>query len=207
MLLHSPSETVCSDWRVGCFGTRVIADERLIARIPAGLSFEQAATVPTVFMTALYSLRDVAKLQRGERVLVHAAAGGVGMAAVQLCQHFGAEVYGTASTGKWPLLKSMGLDARHIANSRDLSFERTFLSATDGEGVDVVLNSLTGELVDASLRLLPRGGRFLEMGLTDLRDQGGLEAKHRGVAYLPFELIDLCKRAAGRDSAVAEASR
>ena len=116
-------------------------------------------------MTALYSLKDLAKLQPGERVLVHAAAGGVGMAAVQLCRHFGAEVYGTASAGKWPVLERMGLDARHIASSRDLSFERIFLSATDGEGVDVVLNSLTGEFVDASLRLLPRGGRFLEMGV------------------------------------------
>ena len=141
--------------------------------IPSNLSFE-AAAVPVVFMTALHGLKDLAKLQPGERVLVHAAAGGVGMAAVQLCRHFGAEVYGTASAGKWAVLEGMGLDARHIASSRDTRFERTFLSATDGEGVDVVLNSLTGEFVDASLRLLPRGGRFLEMGLTDLRDRGEL---------------------------------
>ena len=91
------------------------------------------------------------------------------MAAVQLCRHFGAEVYGTASAGKWPVLERMGLDARHIASSRDLSFETQFLSATAGKGVDVVLNALTGEFVDASLRLLPRGGRFLEMGLADVR--------------------------------------
>ena len=80
-----------------------------------------------------------------------------------------------------------------------------FLSATDGEGVDVVLNSLTGEFVDASLRLLPRGGRFLEMGLTDLRDQGELAAKHRGVAYMPFELIDLANEKPEEIQTAAEA--
>jgi NADPH:quinone reductase-like Zn-dependent oxidoreductase len=176
---------------IGCFATRVIIDERLLVRIPAKLSFEQAATIPTVFMTTLHALQDLGQVKAGERVLVHAAAGGVGMAAVQLCRHLGAEVYGTASAGKWPVLERMGLDATHIASSRDLSFEQRFLSVTDGEGVDVVLNSLTGEFVDASLRLLPRGGRFLEMGLTDLRDQGELAAEHRGVAYMPFELIDL----------------
>ena len=103
---------------------RVITDERLLVRIPANLSFEQAATIPTVFMTALHSLKRPRETSGdGERVLVHAAAGGVGMAAVQLCRHFGAEVYGTASAGKWSVLEGMGLDARHIASSRDLSFE------------------------------------------------------------------------------------
>ena len=147
-----------------------------------------AATVPLAYLTALYALQDLGQVKAGERVLVHAAAGGVGMAAVQLCRHFGAEVYGTASAGKWPVLAGMGLDARHIASSRDLSFETQFLSATDGQGVDVVLNSLTGEFVDASLRLLPRGGRFLEMGLD--RPAGprraGSEAPRRA---LPGRLI------------------
>src|SRR5262249_53382428 len=94
----------------GGFGTRVMTDGRLIVRMPSGLSFEQAATVPVVFTTALHGLRDLANVQPGERVLVHAAAGGVGMAAVQLCRHFGAEVYGTASAPKWPVLEQMGLD-------------------------------------------------------------------------------------------------
>ena len=93
------------------------------ANIPAGAVLRAGATVPVVFMTALYGLRDLAQLQPGERVLIHAAAGGVGMAAVQLCRHFGAEVYGTASAGKWSVLERMGLDARHIASSRDPSFE------------------------------------------------------------------------------------
>ena len=175
----------------GCFGTRAVTLAELVAKVPAGMSFEAAATVPLAYLTALYALQELGQIQPGERVLVHAAAGGVGMAAVQLCRHFGAEVYGTASAPKWPVLERMGLDGRHIASSRELGFETQFLSATAGRGVDVVLNALTGEFVDASLRLLPRGGRFLEMGIADLRDQGELAAKYRGVAYLPFELIDL----------------
>ena len=104
---------------LGCFGTRAVTAAHLVANVPAGMSFEAAATVPLAYLTALYALQDLGQVKAGERVLVHAAAGGVGMAAVQLCRHFGAEVYGTASAGKWPVLERMGLDARHIASSRD----------------------------------------------------------------------------------------
>ncbi|HEY2418502.1 MAG TPA: KR domain-containing protein, partial [Steroidobacteraceae bacterium] len=173
---------------LGCFGTRAVTSAQLVVKVPAGMSFEAAATVPLAYLTALYALQELGQVQAGDRVLVHAAAGGVGMAAVQLCKHLGAEVYGTASAPKWPVLERMGLDGRHIASSRDLSFETQFLSATDGRGVDVVLNSLTGEFVDASLRLLPRGGRFLEMGLADLRVPGEIAGKYRGVSYQTFVL-------------------
>ena len=173
---------------LGCFGTRAVTSAQLVAKVPAGMSFEAAATVPLAYLTALYALQELGQVQAGDRVLVHAAAGGVGMAAVQLCRHFGAEVYGTASAGKWSVLERMGLDARHIASSRDLSFETQLLSATDGKGVDVVLNSLTGEFVDASLRLLPRGGRFLEMGIADVRGPGSIAGKYRGVSYQAFVL-------------------
>ncbi|MGW1973753.1 polyketide synthase dehydratase domain-containing protein, partial [Streptomyces tubercidicus] len=152
------------------FGPLAVADARTLARIPEGWSFAQAASVPVVFLTAYYALVDLGELQAGESVLVHAAAGGVGMAAVQLARHLGAEVFGTASPGKWESLRSSGLDEVHIASSRDLDFEGAFLAATAGRGVDVVLDSLAREFVDASLRLLPRGGRFLEMGKTDVRD-------------------------------------
>ncbi|WP_245305563.1 type I polyketide synthase, partial [Bradyrhizobium sp. LTSP857] len=172
----------------GCFGTRAVTVAEQLARVPAGMSFEAAATIPLAYLTALYALQELGHIRSGDRVLVHAAAGGVGMAAVQLCRHFGAEVYGTASPGKWPVLERMGLDGRHIANSRDLSFETQFRSATKGEGVDIVLNALTGEFVDASLRLLPRGGRFLEMGIADGRDGAAIAAKYRGVSYHAFVL-------------------
>ncbi|WP_229700163.1 type I polyketide synthase [Streptomyces kronopolitis] len=172
------------------FGPRAVADARTLARVPEGWSFAQAASVPVVFLTAYYALVDLGELQAGESVLVHAAAGGVGMAAVQLARHLGAEVFGTASPGKWETLRSSGLDEAHIASSRELDFERSFLAATGGRGVDVVLDSLAREFVDASLRLLPRGGRFLEMGKTDVRDPGEVAAAHEGVRYRAFDLFD-----------------
>ena len=99
-------------------GPVVVADHRTIARIPSGWSYAQAATVPAVFLTAYYALADLARVSAGERVLVHAATGGVGMAAVQLARHWGLEVYATASPAKWETLRSMGFDDDHIANSR-----------------------------------------------------------------------------------------
>ncbi|MFI9080766.1 type I polyketide synthase, partial [Streptomyces sioyaensis] len=172
------------------FGPLAVADGRTLARVPEGWSFAQAASVPVVFLTAYYALVDLGELQTGESVLVHAAAGGVGMAAVQLARHLGAEVFGTASPGKWETLRSSGLDEAHIASSRDLDFERSFLDATAGRGVDVVLDSLAREFVDASLRLLPRGGRFLEMGKTDVRDAQEVAAAHADVRYQAFDLFD-----------------
>ncbi|MGW3071164.1 SDR family NAD(P)-dependent oxidoreductase, partial [Streptomyces sp. NPDC001130] len=167
-----------------------VADARTVARVPAGWSFAQAASVPIVFLTAYYALTDLGGVQSGESVLVHAAAGGVGMAAVQLAGHVGAEVFGTASVGKWDALRGLGLDDAHIASSRDTEFEAAFLAATGGRGMDVVLDSLAGEFVDASLRLLPGGGRFLEMGKTDVRDAETVAADHPGVTYRAFDLWD-----------------
>ncbi|MFE3497962.1 SDR family NAD(P)-dependent oxidoreductase, partial [Streptomyces sp. NPDC059175] len=146
------------------FGPVAVADERMVVRVPEGWSFAQAASVPVVFLTAFYALVELGGVRAGESVLVHAGAGGVGMAAVQLARHLGAEVFATASPGKWGVLRGLGLDDAHIASSRELDFEGSFLEATGGRGVDVVLDSLAREFVDASLRLLPRGGRFLEMG-------------------------------------------
>ncbi|MFB7501576.1 SDR family NAD(P)-dependent oxidoreductase [Streptomyces sp. NPDC056161] len=170
------------------FAPTAIADRRCLARVPEGWSFEQAAAVPNVFLTAYYGLVDVAGLKGGERVLIHAATGGVGTAAVQLARHLGAEVFATASEPKWPALRVAGLDDAHIASSRTLDFEPEFLAATDGAGMDVVLDSLSGAFVDASLRLLPRGGRFAEMGKTDIRDAAATAAAHPGVDYTAFDL-------------------
>ncbi|MEV6569441.1 SDR family NAD(P)-dependent oxidoreductase, partial [Streptomyces kronopolitis] len=172
----------------GAFGPLAVADRRLLARIPEGWSFPQAASVPVVFLTAYYALVELGEVQAGESVLVHSAAGGVGMAAVQLARHLGAEVFGTASPGKWGTLRASGLDEAHIASSRELDFEHSFLAETGGRGVDVVLDSLAREFVDASLRLLPRGGRFLEMGKTDVRDPREVAADHEGVRYRAFDL-------------------
>ncbi|KIG15385.1 Malonyl CoA-acyl carrier protein transacylase [Enhygromyxa salina] len=172
------------------FSTEVVIDHRLVARVPQGWSFVKAASVPLVFLTAYYAFVDLSELAAGERVLIHAATGGVGMAATQLARHLGADVFGTASPPKWSTLRALGFDDAHIANSRTLEFEQGFLEATGGEGVDVVLNALAHDFVDASLRLLPRGGRFLEMGKTDVRDSEGVRSNHPGVVYRDFDLMD-----------------
>jgi polyketide synthase 12 len=166
----------------GAFGPIAVADARTVIPIPAGWDFRRAAATPVAFLTAWYALVDLAALKPGERVLIHAATGGVGMAAVQIARHLGAEVYATASLGKHPVLAEMGIDAVHRASSRDLAFENAFRAATGGGGVDVVLNSLAGDLTDASLRLLGPGGRFVEMGKTDVRDDPG-------VWYRAFDLV------------------
>ncbi|QXJ27023.1 SDR family NAD(P)-dependent oxidoreductase [Actinomadura graeca] len=173
----------------GAFGAVAVADARMVAAIPDGWGFQEAAAVPVAFLTAWYGLVDLARLRAGESVLVHAATGGVGMAAVQIARHVGAHVYGTASPGKHGVLEEMGVDAGHRASSRDLDFEEVIRSATGGEGVDVVLNALAGPFTDASLRLLRDGGRFLEMGKTDIHDPEEVAAAHPGVEYRVFDLI------------------
>jgi polyketide synthase 12 len=170
------------------FGPVTVSERELLVRIPDGWSFVQAAAVPSVFLTAYYALVDLAELQPGESLLIHAAAGGVGMAALQLARHLGAEVFATASPAKAGVLAELGLDPEHVGSSRDLEFEQAFLRASDGRGVDVVLNSLTREFIDASLGLLPRGGRFLEMGKTELRDAEQVAREHPGVRYRAFDV-------------------
>ncbi|APU15329.1 type I polyketide synthase [Actinoalloteichus fjordicus] len=166
----------------GAFGPVALADHRMCARIPDGWTFAEAASVPLVFLTAYYALVDLGQVNPGETVLVHAAAGGVGMAATQLARHLGAEVFGTASVAKHDTLRALDFAEDHLGSSRDVQFEDRFRTATDGRGVDVVLNSLAGEYLDASLRLLAPGGRFLELGKTDLREPT--------TGYRAFDLIE-----------------
>nr|WP_230866306.1 zinc-binding dehydrogenase [Mycobacterium canetti] len=112
------------------------------------------------------------------------------MAAVQLARHLGLEVFATASKGKWDTLRAMGFDDDHISDSRSLEFEDKFRAATGGRGFDVVLDSLAGEFVDASLRLVAPGGVFLEMGKTDIRDPGVIAQQYPGVRYRAFDLFE-----------------
>ncbi|MFI6118032.1 SDR family NAD(P)-dependent oxidoreductase, partial [Kitasatospora sp. NPDC051164] len=164
----------------GAFGPVTVADQRLLVRMPDDWSFARAAAVPVVFLTAWYGLRDLGGLKAGDRVLIHAGTGGVGMAAIQLARRLGAEVFATAGPAKWHTLRALGLDEDHIASSRTLEFEQKF------PPMDVVLDSLSGEFVDASLRLLGPGGRFVEMGKTDIRDA----ADHPDIVYRAFDIAD-----------------
>ncbi|MFH8369659.1 SDR family NAD(P)-dependent oxidoreductase [Streptomyces sp. NPDC018031] len=170
------------------FGPLAVADARLVAPVPPGWDFREAAAAPVAFLTAWYGLVELGGLRPGETVLIHSATGGVGTAAVRIARHLGADVLATASPAKHPVLAEMGVDAAHRASSRDLGFEEAFRSATGGRGVDVVLNSLAGEFTDASLRLLADGGRLVEMGKTDVRDPERVAREHR-VVYRPFDLV------------------
>ncbi|WP_214104275.1 type I polyketide synthase, partial [Acrocarpospora catenulata] len=166
----------------GGFGPVVVTGAGGVTKIPDGVSFEQAATFPVSFLTSYYGLMDLAGLQPGESLLVHAGTGGTGMAAIQLAQRLGVEVFATASPAKWDVLRSLGIPDDHIASSRTLEFEEKF----SGREIDVVLNSLTGDFIDASARLLRPGGRFIEMGKLDIRDQ----EQFPGLTYHWFDILD-----------------
>jgi polyketide synthase 12 len=173
----------------GAFCPVAVTDARLLTPVPAGWSLAEAAAAPVVFLTAYYALAELAGLRAGESIMIHAAAGGVGIAAVQLARHLGAEVFATASPAKWPAVRALGVPAGQVASSRTTEFEQAFRAATGGRGVDVVLDSLAGEFVDASLRLAAPGGRFIEMGKTDVRDPGEVAAAHDGLFYRAFDLL------------------
>ena len=170
----------------GGFGPVAVADERVLAPIPDGWSFTRAAAVPVAYLTAWYALVDVARARPGQRVLVHAANGAVGLAAAGIARHLGLEVFGIAGTTHGPATAAQGLDGAHLSSSATTRFEAEFLAATGGAGMDIVLGGLTGEQTDASLRLLAGSGAFVELGTTDVRDARQVAAAHPGVAYRAF---------------------
>ncbi|WMN03102.1 SDR family NAD(P)-dependent oxidoreductase (plasmid) [Rhodococcus erythropolis] len=171
-------------------GPVVVTDRRAVVPIPAGLTFAQAAAVPAAFLTAYYALIELGQVRAGMRILVHAATGGVGMAAVALARHWGLEVFATASPGKWATLRTMGFDDDHIGSSRTVGFENRCRAQFGSAGADIVLNSLTGDLLDASLRLIAPGGTFIEMGKADLRDPEHVAATYGGARYRAFDLAE-----------------
>jgi acyl transferase domain-containing protein/NADPH:quinone reductase-like Zn-dependent oxidoreductase/acyl carrier protein len=173
----------------GCLSSHITVDQHMAVPIPAGLGFEEAATIPVAFVTAVYALHTLAAIQPGERVLIHAATGGVGLAAVQVAQAAGAEVFATAgSPAKRELLRTLGV--RHVMDSRSLAFADEVLEATGGEGVDVVLNSLSGEALPKSLSLLRAYGRFVEIGKRDIYENRalGMEPFGENVSFFAVDL-------------------
>ena len=157
-----------------------------VALKPEGFSFEEAATIPAAFLTADYALHELAKIQAGESILIHSAAGGVGQAAVQLAQRAGAEIFATASPKKWEFLKAMGIN--HLMNSRTLDFAEEIKQLTNGEGVTIVLNSFNQEFIDKSFEILAENGRFIELGKIDIWDNQKVQQLRPDAAYFPFDL-------------------
>jgi acyl transferase domain-containing protein/NADPH:quinone reductase-like Zn-dependent oxidoreductase/acyl carrier protein len=147
--------------------TQTVARASDVRRIPNNLSFEEAATIPVVFMTSWHALKNVARLRQGERVLIHAGAGGVGMAAIQIAHHLGAEVIASAgSPAKRNLLQTLGV--KHVIDSRRGDFAEAVMELTNRRGVDVVLNALAGEAIPMGLACLAEFGRFVEIGKRDI---------------------------------------
>jgi NADPH:quinone reductase-like Zn-dependent oxidoreductase len=176
------------------FSGFVTAAASTVVAKPARLSFEEAAAIPTVFVTDWYALHHLARLARGERLLVHSAAGGVGLAAIQMAQSIGAEVFATVGTAeKREFIESLGV--QHILNSRTLEFADELLKLTGGEGVDVVLNSLAGEAIPKGLSVLRPLGRFIELGKRDIYGNSpiGLLPFFKGLSFFAIELSPLIK--------------
>ena len=171
------------------FASHAAIDERYVAKLPPDWSFEAAATVPVAFLTAHYALSVLGRLMPGQSILIHAAATGVGLAAVQLARRLKLRVFATASAGKWAVLKCYGVE--HICSSRTLDFSVEILAKTNGRGVDAVLNALTGDFIPASLRALGPAGTFLEMGKAEIWEPRRVAEHHATARYLPFDIAEV----------------
>jgi NADPH:quinone reductase-like Zn-dependent oxidoreductase len=161
----------------------------LLVPKPSNLSFEEAVTIPSTFLTAYYALYNLGRLSKGDRVLIHAATGGVGLAAVQLSQIAGAEIFATAGNPeKREFLCSLGVN--YVMDSRTLAFADEVMELTNGKGVDVILNSLAGEFISKSLSVLAKFGRFLEIGKRDIYEnsQLGLYPFRNNLSFFAIDL-------------------
>ncbi|KAF9894653.1 hypothetical protein FE257_006541 [Aspergillus nanangensis] len=150
----------------GAFTNRARVAAKRVYRLPEGMAFEVAAAIPVIFATAVYALVKISGLRKGQSVLIHSGAGGVGIAAIQLSQYLGAEVYTTVGSEEKRvfLQENLHIPPGHIFSSRNTSFAEGILAATDGKGVDVILNSVTGELLDETWRICADGGIMVDIG-------------------------------------------
>ncbi len=175
-----------------CFSSRLLVKAETVTLIPNNISFAAAATIPSTFFTVFYALHHLARLQAGEKVLIHGAAGGVGIAAIQVARWLGAEIYATVgSEDKRDFLTLLGIE--HIHDSRSLRFAEEILAQTDNRGVDVVLNSLAGEAINRNLQVLKPFGRFLELGKRDFYENTaiGLRPFRNNISYFGIDADQL----------------
>jgi len=188
-----PGDRVCALLQ-GELATTSRIHESSVMKIPDSMSFEVAASIPVVYATAYYSLFTVGRLEKDESVLIHAAAEGVGQAAIALAKFTGAKVYATAESSEKHdfLVKELGVPADQVFSSRDTSFTQQIMAATHGRGVDVILNSLPGRSLQASWCCIAKFGRFVQIGINDL------ESKHldmkpfaRAACFTAVDLLHL----------------
>ncbi|GAA2270943.1 mycocerosate synthase [Kitasatospora cystarginea] len=183
---------LAADLRGGAFASFATVPADAVAPIPAGVDPDAAAGLPVAFLTAWYALHHIARLSAGERVLIHSATGGTGLAAVAVAARLGAEVFATAGTEeKRRYLRGMGI--AHVMDSRSLDFAEQTRAATAGEGVDVVLNSLSGQAIRAGLETLRPFGRFVELGVRDIISDArlGLAPLRHNITMSTVDLIEL----------------
>ncbi len=175
-----------------CFREYVTVNTAFILPKPNHLSFTEAATMAGTFLTAYYTLSHLGKIRAGDKILIHAAAGGVGLAAIQIAQKVGAEIFATASPNKWAFLQSLGV--KHILNSRNLDFASEIARITKGKGVDLILNSLAGEFIPESISILGDRGHFIEIGKQNIWDKERFAQIKPNATYHIVDLLQTCQQ-------------
>lgn len=179
----------------GTFANRIVASARRTFPIPAAMSFEDATTLPAVYLTSVYGLHRLAGIRAGQSVLIHCASGGVGIAAIQLCRHRGCDIFATAGTEEKRrfLVDAFGIRPDHVFSSRTAEFATGVMAATGSRGVDVILNSLAGELLNESWRIIADGGSMVELGKKDILAKNNLPMEPFG-RNASFRAMDLSYR-------------
>lgn len=184
-------------WRLGCHQTYVRNPEMMVQKIPEAVSFEIAASIPTIYCTVYHALIDGARLHAGESILIHAAAGGVGQAAIILSKHLEAEIFVTVSSEekKALFMEKYAIPEDHIFNSRNLSFAKGVMRMTNGRGVDVALNSLAGEALRMTWYCTAMFGRFVEIGKKDIVGNTGLDMAPfmKNITFLSINLAGIIR--------------
>ena len=185
---YQPGDEVVA-YANGCYQAYTTVHVGSVVKKPGSLSMDQAGTLPAAYLTAWFALTHAGRLVQGERVLVHSAAGGVGLAAVQVARLLGAEIFATAGTDeKREYLENLGIEC--VTDSRSPGYGEAILAATDGKGVDAVLNSLGEAFTEESLSVLARYGRFVELGKRAILANGSLDL-HHFARQLTFTAVDV----------------
>jgi NADPH:quinone reductase-like Zn-dependent oxidoreductase len=176
----------------GCFANRVRNRWYAVHSLPDWVSFEAGTTLGIAVHTAVYGLVTLANLQKGQSVLIHSASGGVGLAAIELCHYLGAEIYVTVGTDAKRdfLAEHYGVSRDRMFSSRSTAFAKGLMEATNGRGVDVCLNSLTGDMLHESWRCIAENGTLVEIGKKDMLDRNSLsmEPFDRNCSYRALDL-------------------